>query len=121
MFKHNKQTHIQQLHQEAEEASKGLTSVYQVVRRLAPKTTHKPIQFRDDAGTPLTTVQEPQKIREYFTELYKSSEPEPNPPADVCETFTFEEVINTLMQLPRVKRSPLGFFLLHRGHWRLAT
>ena len=53
LCKQNKQLRIQQLLQGAEEvAHNWLTSVYQVVRKLAPKATPKPIQFRDAAGAP---------------------------------------------------------------------
>ena len=47
----SRQLKIQQTLDEAHAAArKGLTAVNQVVRRLAPKTQHKPIVFRDTQG-----------------------------------------------------------------------
>ena len=107
LCKQNKQLRIQQLLQGAEEvAHNWLTSVYQVVRKLVPKATPKPIQFRDAAGAPLITAQEAQMIGDYFTDLVKS----------------YANLLLTSMKSLMRSCSPLKEKLCHPGYLqRLAT
>ena len=80
---------IQRILTEAEQAAhKGLTAVYQVVRKLAPKSTRKPILFRDLAVSPLSTEQEVKSLKDYFRNLYGSDHPEAAPPGNSFPSFT---------------------------------
>ena len=80
--KQSQQDRIQRILTEAEQAAhRGLTAVYQVVRKLAPKSTHKPILFRDQTGAPLSTEQEVKSLKDYFRNLYRSITPRPSPRA----------------------------------------
>ena len=80
--KQSQQDRIQRILTEAEQAAhKGLTAVYQVVRKLAPKSTRKPILFRDSTGAPLSTEQEVKGLKDYFRTLYHSDQPEAAPRA----------------------------------------
>ncbi|CAE6950667.1 unnamed protein product [Symbiodinium sp. CCMP2592] len=116
----NRQLRIQQILQEAEQAAhKGLTAVYQVVKRLAPKTTPKPILFRDPQGTPLTTAQEAQTLKDYFCRLYRSSLPEPHPPGHSFTPFDVEELTGVIAQLPSGKAKPS--WLAPAPLWSLAA
>ena len=105
--KQSKQDRIQRILDEAElAAQKGLTAVYQVVRKLAPKSARKPILFRDQAGVPLSTEQEVANLKDYFRTLYRSDHPEPVPPGNSFPSFTKAELQGALLQLPQGKALP---------------
>ena len=90
--KQSQQDRIHRILTEAEQAAhKGLTAVYQVVRKLAPKSARKPILFRDPAGAPLSTEQEVKSLKDYFRNLYRSDYPEAVPPGHSFPSFTKEE------------------------------
>ena len=105
--KQSQQDRIQHILKEAEQdAQKGLAAVYQVVRKLAPKSARKPILFRDSAGTPLSTAQEVQSLKDYFRNLYRSDYPEAAPPGHFFPSFTLAELQGALLQLPQGKALP---------------
>ena len=105
--KQSQQDRIQRILTEAEQAAhQGLTAVYQVVRKLAPKSARKPILFRDPTGAPLSTEQEVKSLKNYFRNLYRSDYPEAVPPGQSFPSFTKEELQGTLLQLPQGKALP---------------
>ena len=105
--KQSQQDRIQRILTEAEQAAhKGLTAVYQVVRKLAPKSARKPILFRDSTGAPLSTEQEVESLKDYFRNLYRSDYPEAVPPGHSFPSFTQDELQGALLQLPQGKALP---------------
>ena len=105
--KQSQQDRIQRILSEAEQAAhKGLTAVYQVVRKLAPKSTRKPILFRDSTGAPLSTEQEVKSLKDYFRALYLSDKPEAPPPGNFFPAFTEAELQSALLHLPQGKALP---------------
>ena len=105
--KQSQQDRIQRILTEAEQAAhKGLTAVYQVVRKLAPKSARKPILFRDSTGAPLSTAQEVESLKDYFRNLYRSDYPEAVPPGHSFSSFTRDELQGALLQLPQGKALP---------------
>ena len=120
MCKARKQQRIRDLLAEAESAAhRGLTAVYQVVRRLSPKTVRKPIQFRAEDGIPLTAAQEAKRIGDYFRCLYKSSCPEDLPSTHWSPPFSRSELCTALMRLPQGKALPS--WLAPAPLWALAA
>ena len=76
-----KQQQVEALIQQAQASPVGsLHGLYQLSKRLRPKTSKRTIHFRSDAGMLLDSAQELQVLSQYFTDLYQS-------PADSATTW----------------------------------
>ena len=87
-----------------------LTKVFQVVRRLMPKTSKRCIQLRGQQGQLMLPEAETQIMKEYFSVLYCSSEVPPASielPQSVC--FTQEEFCNALSHIQATKAVPPAY------------
>ena len=108
---------ITKLVQEAEaNGSASLVQVHKISKKIAPKTRHRKIQFRDESGLPLSNQAELEMITAYYKDLYN---PNPNPIPSHIEAeqqvrgpetnhldITLQEVQQALQKLPKNKALP---------------
>ena len=87
------------------ESSKGPAEIYQVVKRLAPKSRRLRIQLRDEAGALLSQEGELKAIVDYFRGIY-GPDPANISPIGPMSSFSLEEVVAALRKLQPRKALP---------------
>ena len=90
----------------------GLSAVYKLIKRYAPKSSKRSTHFRDPQGQLLTPMQELEELKRYFEDVYQSRLIETQTitpwqlPNDIY--ITLQEVQAALHSLPANKALPVG-------------
>ena len=89
-------------------SSRGMTQLYKVVQRAAPKQSRRKLQLRDEQGMPQSAEQELQYIQGFYERLFESS-PDQHAEQDLELTmpqFSTQEIQCALQGLPAGKALP---------------
>ena len=101
---------VDQLIAVAQEADqRGLSTLHQLARHLRPKTPKRSIHFRRQDGQLMSVDEEMDSLRDFFSDLYQSSQHQPVP-RQLSEALHIEEweVESALRSLPAGKALPPG-------------
>ena len=102
--KHNKRDRVEAQLQLAE-ASKGPAGIYQVVKRLAPKSRRLRVQIRDGESALMSQDGELKAITDYFRGIY-GPDSHMHPPSGPMSRFSPDEVLAALHKLQPRKALP---------------
>jgi len=102
-----KRDRINQLLAEAAAQPQSLTTVFRLIKTLAPKTPHKRLQLRAPNGCPLSTFDSLKSIQDYFHGIYHTHPAIPalSPPCLPLQ-LTWTELAEALAALPASKALP---------------
>ena len=99
------QTQLQEMEQAARQ--KDTRSLFNLAKKIAPKSKKTTIQLRDDAGNVLSKQQEVEKLQSYYADLFtRQMTLPPTVNAPICLDVTCEELEKQFMQMSSFKAAP---------------
>ena len=106
---HKAQLFDDQVQQAFAAEKQGISALYQLIRRLRPKSSKRSIHFRDSCGDLMSPADEMAALKQYFRQLYASADRRLNPwfmPEPL--SFAESEVLAAIRSMPEGKALPPG-------------